>query len=203
MRNVLMIKAGLLTTLSCIVIFHLSAEAQTTFRLNHYNTIYDGTHMPIVTLSTTHAFNEKVGFATYFYVNGTKGSSWGEGLAGISWRPVEGLTLMFLGGIQTNEDVLYRFSPIFFYRKNNFSAFGAFEYGGERHRWDIMWFYHVQAFKFGAELIRFYEMYAAGPRVELTFLKKQPLTVFYSGLWDWDAEKYASMFGIYTTFGGN
>lgn len=201
MRKILTKTATALT----LIVFFVSlpvAEAQTTFRLNHYNTIYDGTHMPIVTLSTTYAFNEKVGFATYFYVNGTKGSSWGEGLAGVSWRPVESLTLMFLGGIQTNEEVLYRFSPIFFFRKNNISAFGAFEWGGERHRWDVMWFYHVQSFKFGAELIRFYDMFAAGPRMEFTFLKKQPLTVFYSGLWDWDAQKYASMFGIYTTFGG-
>jgi hypothetical protein len=203
MRNALMFRAGLLASLLFIAIFHLPVKAQTTFRLNHYNTFYDGQHMPILTLSTTYAFNEKIGFATYFYVNGFKENSWGQGLAGISWRPLDGLTLMLLGGIQTNEDALYRFSPIFFFRNNNFSAFGAFEYGGERHRWDIMAFYLAGDFKFGAELIRFYQMFAAGPRVEFTFLKKQPLTVFYSGLWDWDAEKYASMFGIYTTFGGN
>jgi hypothetical protein len=44
-------------------------------------------------------------------------------------------------------------------------------------------------------------MYAAGPRVEFSFIKKQPVTIFYSALWDWKGSKLASMFGIYSTFG--
>jgi hypothetical protein len=44
-------------------------------------------------------------------------------------------------------------------------------------------------------------MYAAGPRMEFSFIKKQPITVFYSGLWGLADGKYTSMFGIYSLFG--
>ncbi len=183
---------------ACMVSLH----GQTIFRINHYNVYYDKSLMPVATLFTNHSFGEKVAFSAYFYINGSKSNSWGEALAGPTWTPVEGLSLSFLAGIQTNEEALFRFSPVFNVRRNKLMAFGAFEYGGERHRWDVMAFYLADPFKFGAELIRYYDMYAAGPRLEFTFFEKQPLTVFYSGLWDWGNKKYASMFGINTGFGG-
>ena len=177
------------------------APGQTIFKINQYNITYDGTFMPVFTLFANQQLNEKIGFASYFYVNGTKNSSWGEGLAGPMWTPVRPLTLGFLGGFQSNEEKLWRVSPIILYNSRKISGFGAFEYGGKRHRWDLMCFYSAPPFRYGAELIRFYKMFAAGPRVEFSFLKTQPITIFYSGLWNWKDEKYASMFGIFTTFG--
>lgn len=185
----------LLIGLSC-----LTVQGQTVFKVNEYNILYNGDYMPVFTLYSNYSFNPKLGFAAYFYVNGYKKNSWGEGLAGPVWTPVKGVSLAFLAGFQSNEKSLWRVSPIFFIAKNKFSAFGGFEYGGERHRWDVMSFYTLNKFRLGGELIRFYKMYAAGPRIEFSFLKKQPVTIFYSGLWDWGNEKYASMFGIYTTF---
>ncbi|MGV8095478.1 MAG: hypothetical protein AB2L24_26795 [Mangrovibacterium sp.] len=179
------------------------AQGQTVFKINQYNIIYNGDFMPVATLYTNYSFNSKIGFTSYFYINGYNKNSWGEGLAGPNWTPAKGVSLAFLAGFQSNEKSLLRVSPVFFVAKNRFSAFGAFEYGGERHRWDLMAFHSLDQFKIGGELIRFYQMYAAGPRVEYSFLKKQPLTIFYSGLWDWKGEKYASMFGIYTSFGSN
>jgi hypothetical protein len=179
------------------------AQGQTVFKINQYNIIYNGDFMPVATLYTNYSFNSKIGFTSYFYINGYNKNSWGEGLAGPNWTPAKGVSLAFLAGFQSNEESLLRVSPVFFVAKNRFSAFGAFEYGGERHRWDLMAFHSLDQFKIGGELIRFYQMYAAGPRVEYSFLKKQPLTIFYSGLWDWKGEKYASMFGIYTSFGPN
>lgn len=176
-------------------------QGQTVFKVNQYNIIHGGDFMPVATLFGNHSINEKIGLISYFYINGTEGSSWGEGLAGPSWTPAKGVSLAFLAGFQSNEKSLARVSPMFFVAGNRFSAFGAFEYGGKRHRWDTMVFYLKDSFKFGGELIRFYQMYAAGPRVEYSFLKKQPVTIFYAGLWDWKGEKYASMFGIYTSFG--
>jgi len=176
-------------------------DGQTIFKINQYNVIYDGDIMPVGTLYTNYAFNSKIGFSSYFYINGYKKNSWGEGLAGPNWTPAKGVSLAFLAGFQSNEKSLLRVSPVFFVARNRFSAFGAFEYGGKRHRWDIMAFHSMDQFKLGGELIRFYQMYAAGPRAEFSFLKKQPVTIFYSGLWDWKGEKYASMFGIYTSFG--
>jgi len=181
---------------------HTSLQGQTFFKFNQYNVLYDGTFMPVVTLFTNYSFTDKLAFSSYFYVNGTKGSSWGEGLAGPAWTPAPGVTLLFLAGIQSNEAQLLRFSPVFNINRNRFSAFGAFEFGGERHRWDVMCFYAVPPFRVGGELIRFYQMYAAGPRIEFSFIRKHPLTVFYSGLWDWKHEKFASMFGLYSNFGG-
>ena len=178
-----------------------NAGAQAVFRVNQYNVIYDGNLMPVFTLSGNYPLSQAISFTSYFYINGAEGSSWGEGLAGPTWTPAKGIALSFLAGIQTNEESLFRFGPVFNIAKGRFSAFGGFEYGGKRHRWDTMLFYHSGQFKFGGELIRYYKMFAAGPRVEFTFFKKQPLTVFYSGLWDWQGEKYASMFGIYTSFG--
>lgn len=188
-----------------IVIFLFSAsalvlQAQTVFRLNQYNIIYNGSFMPVFTLYGGQSFSEHWGLSTYFYVNGTKGSSWGEGLAGPTYMPFKGLSISFLAGFQTNEDQLFRVSPIVSYSGKKFSGFASFEYGGARHRWDIMAFYLLKQFKAGGELIRFYKMYAAGPRVEFSFFKKQPLTIFYSGLWDWVNGKPVSMFGLYSSF---
>jgi hypothetical protein len=177
------------------------AGAQTFFKVNQYNVILDGSWMPIFTLYSSYAFNEKLGFSSYFYVNGSENGSWGEGLAGPTWTPAKGVTLAFLAGIQSNEESMLRVSPVFIVSKEKFSAFSSIEYGGKRHRWDLMAFYVARPFKVGGELIRYFKMFAAGPRVEYSFLKKQPLTVFYSGLWDWEGERYASMFGMYTTFG--
>ncbi len=181
-------------------LFCIPGKCQTIFKINEYNILYNGDYMPVFTLFSNYSFNEKIGIAAYFYVNGYKKNSWGEGLAGPVWTPAKGVSLAFLAGFQSNEKSLLRVSPVFIISKGKFSAFGGFEYGGQRHRWDTMGFYSTGPFKLGGELIRFYKMYAAGPRIEFSFLKKQPVTVFYSGLWDWGNEKYASMFGIYTTF---
>lgn len=185
-----------------IALFFLSvaASGQTVFKINQYNILYGSTFMPVFTLYSGHSFNDQWGFSAYFYVNGTKGSSWGEGLAGPSWKPAKGLTLSLLAGFQTNEDQLFRFSPLIIYNNRQFSSFASFEVGGKRHRWDVMAFWLKDSWKVGAELIRFYQLYAAGPRVEFSFLKNQPLTVFLSGLWDWKNSKPAWMFGLYTSF---
>jgi hypothetical protein len=179
----------------------ITSKSQTIFKLNQYNIVYDGKFMPIFTHYSGQSFSKNWGISAYFYVNATQGSSWGEGLVGPTYTPVKGLSFSFLAGFQTNEEQIFRISPIINYSGKKASGFAAFEYGGERHRWDIMAFYHVNKFKFGAEMIRFYQMYAAGPRVEYSFFKKQPFTVFYSGMWDWVNGKPVSMFGIYSTFG--
>ncbi len=181
--------------------FHLGASGQAIFKINQYNIIYTGDLMPVITLFTNYSFNKKLSITGYFYVNGYEKNSWGEGLAGLTYTPVTGISVGFLGGFQSNEQVLWRVSPIVILNKNRFSFFGAFEFGGQRYRWDAMGFYSIKWFKFGAEFIRYYQMYAAGPRIEFSFLKKQPITLFYSGLWDWTYGRYASMFGIYSTFG--
>ena len=69
-------------------------------------------------------------------------------------------------------------------------------------RWDAIALYKVGNFKVGAELIRYFKMYATGPRVEVSFIKKQPVSLFYSGMWDFVYGNPASMVGIHTTFGG-
>jgi hypothetical protein len=179
----------------------LAGQAQTVFRINQYNIVYRGDLMPVVTLFTNYQFNQKLSFTTYFYVNAYPKNSWGEGLFGLTYTPARWLSLGFLGGFQSNETELWRISPIILLNYKKLSFFGAFEFGGKRYRWDAMCFYNVKSFKFGGEFIRYYQMYAAGPRVEFSFLKKQPITIFYSGLWDWSYGNFASMFGIYTTFG--
>lgn len=189
------------SVLSVLVVLPQKTGAQAVFRVNQYNVLYDGSIMPVFTLSGNYPLSSALSFTSYFYINGAKGSSWGEGLAGPTWTPARGVALSFLAGIQTNEESLFRVSPVFNLAKGRFSSFGGFEYGGKRHRWDTMLFYHAGQFKLGGEFIRYYQMFAAGPRFEFTFLKKQPLTVYYSGLWDWQGEKYASMFGIYSSFG--
>lgn len=175
-------------------------QGQTIFKLNEYNIIDDGRVIPVMTLFSAQTFSEKWGMSAYFYLNGAKGSSWGEGLAGPTWMPVKGLSLGFLAGFQSNEDQLWRVSPIINYSSQKFSGFAAFEYGGKRHRWDVMAFYLIRNFKFGGEFIRFYEMYAAGPRIEFSFCKKQPITVFYSQLWDMTHDRPSAMIGIYASF---
>jgi len=157
--------------------------------------------MPVITLFTNYQFNKKLSVTSYFYVNAYSKNSWGEGLFGVTYTPVQGVSVGFLGGLQSNETEIWRISPIIMLNKKQFSFFGSFEFGGKRYRWDAMGFYSVQAFKFGAEFIRYYQMYAAGPRVEFSFIKKQPITIFYSGLWDWTYGRYASMFGIFSTYG--
>ncbi|MEI7500470.1 MAG: hypothetical protein WCK84_08455 [Bacteroidota bacterium] len=178
-----------------------SAGGQTIFKINQYNIYSNKELMPIITLFTNHQFSEKVSVTSYFYINAYPKNSWGEGLAGITYTPVKGISLGFLCGFQSNETEIWRVSPIIMLSKNRFSFFGAFEFGGKRYRWDAMAFYSVKAFKFGAEFIRYYQMYATGPRIEFTFLKKQPITIFYTGLWDCTNSRFDSMFGIYSTFG--
>ncbi|MCK9421732.1 MAG: hypothetical protein M0Q38_03970 [Bacteroidales bacterium] len=184
-----------------VLILQTSVKGQAIFKINQYNIIYSGDLMPVITLFTNYPFNKKLSITSYFYVNAYTKNSWGEGLAGLTFTPVKGISLGFLGGFQSNETELWRVSPIILLSKNRFSFFGAFEFGGKRYRWDAMGFYNWKAFYLGAEFIRYYQMYAAGPRIEFSFLKKQPITIFYSGLWDWTYGKYASMFGIYSSFG--
>ena len=178
-----------------------SAGGQSIFKINQYNTYYNNALMPVITLFSNYQFNKKLGITSYFYVNAYSKNSWGEGLAGVTYTPVTGVSIGFLAGLQSNETEIWRVSPIIMLGKNQFSFFGAFEFGGKRYRWDAMGFYSVKAFKFGAEFIRYYRMFAAGPRIEFSFIRKQPITVFYSGLWDWTYGRYASMFGIFSTFG--
>ncbi len=178
------------------------AGAQATFKINQYDVFYNKDFMQFGTLFTNYPLGQHISIACYFYENALpKAGSWGQGLAGPVWTPVQGISVGLLAGFQTNEDRIFRFSPIALVNRGRFSFFGALEFGGLRYRWDCMGFYQVGSFRLGAELIRYYKMYAAGPRVEFTFLKAQPITVFYSALWDWGGEKYASMFGIYSTFG--
>lgn len=122
-------------------------------------------------------------------------------MAGLSYSPAKWITLGFLGGFQSNENQLWRISPIILLNYRRWSFFGGFEFGGKRYRWDAMGFYRAGPFRLGAEFIRYYQMYAAGPRTEFTFWKKQPISLFYSFLWDWTSGYPAHMFGIYTTFG--
>ena len=184
------------------------AGAQTMFKVNQYNIYYDKTFMPVLTLFTNHRISSKFSATSYCYVNATANNpvtgqarSWGEVLAGGLYTPVPGVSIGVIAGFQSNEPQIFRVSPLILVSKNRFSFFGAFEFGGDRVRWDCMGFYQVKFLKLGGELIRYYKMYAAGPRAELTFFKKQPVTVFYSALWDWKGSKLASMFGIYTSFG--
>jgi hypothetical protein len=178
-------------------------SGQTIFKINQYNIYYNRSLMPVATLFTNHQISPRLSVTSYFYINAVAGTGWGEGLAGVTWTPVPGISVGLLGGLQSNEPQPFRFSPIVLLNKNRFSFFGAFEFGGARYRWDCMGFYAAGPFRLGGELIRYYGMYAAGPRAEFTFLKRQPVTLFYSALWDWQGSKLASMFGIYSAFGGN
>ena len=179
----------------------LPLNGQTVFKINQYNIYFNKTFTPIATLFTNYQISNKLSVTSYFYINAVQKTGWGEGLAGVTYTPFPGISLGLLGGLQSNEAQTFRFSPIILINKNRFSFFGAFEFGGERYRWDCMGFYLAKSFKFGGELIRFYQMYAAGPRMEFSFIKKQPITVFYSGLWGLADGKYTSMFGIYSLFG--
>ncbi|MCX6280521.1 MAG: hypothetical protein NTU51_00990 [Bacteroidetes bacterium] len=184
--------------------FYLSSSGvsgQTLFKINQYDVLYNGNLMPIITLYTNYQINEHIGITNYFYVTAYPQNSWGEGLVGVSYTIVKGITIGFLAGYQSNETELWRISPIIGLYKKPFSFFGAFEFGGKRYRWDAMGFYELHSWKFGGEFIRYYQMYAAGPRVEFSFLKNNILTVFHSSLWDWVYGKYAAMFGIYASFG--
>lgn len=174
---------------------------QTLFKINQYNIIDKGNLFPILTLYTNHQFNEHLAATAYFYINAYAKGSWGEGLGGITYTPVKGVSVGFLAGFQTNETEWWRISPLLILGNDHWSFFGAFEFGGKRYRWDAMGFYLWKNFKFGAELIRYYQMYASGPRVEVSFFKKQPVTLFYTALFDLKDGHYSSMFGIYTSFG--
>ncbi len=193
-------KKILVILIPCLFIIS-SVGGQPIFKINQYNTYYNNDLMPVVTLFTNHQFSDKLSVTGYFYINAYPKNSWGEGLAGVSYSPVKGVVIGFLGGFQTNETELWRISPIIMVNKNHFSLSGAFEFGGKRYRWDAMAFYTLKSFKFGGEFIRYYQMYAAGPRIEFTFLKKQPVTIFFTGLWDWTYGRYAPMFGIFSIFG--
>ena len=183
-----------------LVLIPAISESQNFFKINQYNIVYKGDLMPVITFLGNYQFNQHISFTSYFYVTAYPKNSWGEGLVGVSYTPVKGITIGFIGGFQSNETEIWRVSPIIFLAKKQFSFMGAFEFGGKRYRWDAMGFYSVKAWKFGAEFIRYYQMYAAGPRIEFSFIKKMPLTIFYSGLWDWSYGNYASMFGIYASF---
>lgn len=187
----------------CLLITGLVAptNGQTQFKINQYNVYYNKALMPVITLFTNHKITETISATSYFYINAMPETGWGEGLAGLTWTPVRGVSVGLLGGLQSNEAQVFRLSPIVLLNRDRFSFFGAFEFGGDRYRWDAMGFYSVGPLKIGAELIRYYKMYAAGPRAEITFWKAQPITVFYSALWDWAGSELASMFGIYTAFG--
>jgi hypothetical protein len=198
----------LLLSLMIAATFLPTAFTQTMFKVNQYNIYYDKTFMPVLTLFTNHQVSSRFSAASYCYVNATSdhpvtgnARSWGEVLAGGLYTPVPGISVGVLAGFQSNEAQVFRISPIIMVSKNRFTFFGAFEFGGERIRWDCMGFYNLKSLKLGGELIRYYKMYAAGPRAELSFFKKQPVTIFYSALWDWKGSKLASMFGIYTSFG--
>ena len=182
-------------------LLNLSVSGQTLFKINQYNVLYKGDLMPIITLFANHQIINRLGISGYFYVNAYPKSSWGEGLIGVNYTVIDGLTLGFLAGFQSNEARIWRISPLVMMNFGKFSFFGAFEFWGKRYRWDAMAFYSVSSVKFGGEFIRYYQMYAAGPRIEFSFLKKQPITIFYSFLWDWSYGYPAHMFGIYTSFG--
>jgi hypothetical protein len=185
----------------CLLIAQM-AGAQAIFKINQYNVLYNKDLMLFFTMFGNYPVSRNFSVAGYFYVSALpKAGSWGEGLAGPMWTPVPGISVGVLGGFQTNEEQLFRFSPLVLVNRGHFSLFSALEFGGKRYRWDCMGFYQFGPLKLGAELIRYFQMYAAGPRAEFTFFKVQPITVFYSALWDWGGKKLASMFGVYSTFG--
>ena len=186
----------------CLLLVQM-AGAQAIFKINQYNVWYKNDLMLFFTMFGNYPLNKNLSVAGYFYINALpKPGSWGEGLAGPMWTPVPGVSVGVLGGFQTNEEQVFRYSPLILVNRGRFSLFSSLEFGGKRYRWDCMAFYRFGPLKLGGELIRYFQMYAAGPRAELTFLKAQPITVFYSALWDWKGQNLASMFGIYSTFGG-
>ncbi len=191
-------------TLAVVTLFWIwfAPAGQTVFKINQYNVAYRGDVMPVFTMFTNARISKTLSITGYFYINAYPKGSWGEGLAGLSYTPASWVTIGFLGGFQTNEPRIWRISPILLLNYKKWSFFGGFEFGGARYRWDAMGFYQIGAFRLGGEFIRYYKMYAAGPRAEFTFCKKQPVTLFYSFLWDWTYGHPAHMFGIYTTFGG-
>jgi hypothetical protein len=194
-------KKALRFLLLTLLLTPLVLTGQTLFKINQYNIIDKGNLFPILTLYTNHQFNDHLAATAYFYINGYEKGSWGEGLGGVTYTPVKGVSVGFLVGFQTNETELWRISPLLILGNEHWSFFGAFEFGGRRYRWDAMGFYLWKKFKFGAELIRYYQMYAAGPRIEVSFFKNPPVTLFYTALFDLKDGHYSSMFGIYTSFG--
>lgn len=188
----------LLCTFVCLLF--LNSHSQAVFKVNQYNVIYKGATMPVMTLFTNYDFGNRWSFTNYFYVNCQEKTGWGEGLIGPTYSITKWLNLSLLGGMQSNHKNLFRAGPVITANKYNLSLFSALEFSGDRYRWDIMAFYVWPKIKLGGELIRSYKMYAAGPRFEFTFCKKQPFTAFYSALWDYTYGNYASMFGIYTGF---
>jgi len=193
--KVLFITIGIITLLISNLI------AQTSFRINHYYTIYDGAYSPVLSISAQNQLSSRWAFSSYYYVNASRKNSWGQGLLGATYTPVKGLGLGFLAGFQSNETEMWRISPVVTANYDWFSFFGAFEFGGKRQRWDVIALCKTGPFKIGAEMIKYYKMYATGPRVEFSFLKKQPVSLFYTALWDVTNDKYTSMVGLHSTFG--
>lgn len=192
-------KASLLLPFILLTICTLSA--QTTFRLNHYYTVYNSIYTPVMSLSTQQSFSPRWALTSYFYVNASAKSSWGQGLVGPTYYPVKGLGLGFLGGFQSNEKEIWRISPVVTANYAWFNFFGAFEFGGARQRWDVIALCKTGPFRIGAEMIKYFKMYATGPRVELVLFKKQPVHLFYTAMWDVTNDKYTSMFGLHSSFG--
>lgn len=180
---------------------HFGASGQIMFKVNQYDILYKGDLSPILTLYSNYKFNNKFGIMSYFYVNGSSASGWGQGMVGPTYTPVTGVTLAFIAGYQSNGDAWWRVSPVIMLANKKWSFFGSFEYGGTRVRWDCMGFYYFRSFKFGAELIRYYKLYAAGPRIEFSFLKRKTLTIWNAELWEWTNGNFMHVFGLYATFG--
>lgn len=185
--------------LLCFVCFFVQGKTQM-FKINQYNIFYDKEFYPIGTLFTNFQFNEKLGFTNYFYVNAHRETGWGEALFGLTYSPVKILKIGLIGGFQTNEHEIWRVAPIIFFGKGPITFSGVFEFGGERYRWDAMMFYNLKHFRFGWEGIRYYKMYAIGPRLEIQFTQNPSLNIFYSALFDVTYGKFASMVGIYAVF---
>ncbi len=187
--------------LAVITLIVSNLHAQTTFKLNHYYTIYNQVYTPVMSLSAQQSLNSRWALTSYFYVNASSKSSWGQGLVGPTFYPVKGLGIGFLGGFQSNEKEIWRISPLVTANYDWFNLFGAFEFGGERQRWDVIALCKTGPFRVGAEMIKYFKMYATGPRVELVLFKKQPVHFFYSAMWDVTNDKYTGMFGLHSTFG--
>ena len=99
------------------------AGGQSIFKINQYNTYYNNALMPVITLFSNYQFNKKLGITSYFYVNAYSKNSWGEGLAGVTYTPVTGVSVGFLAGLQSNETEIWRVSPIIMLGKKQPWAF--------------------------------------------------------------------------------
>ena len=115
----------ILTMLAAVLLTIQMAGAQAIFKINQYNIIYNKVFMPVGTLFTNYPFGRHISIASYFYVNAwPRAGSWGEGLAGPVWTPVMGISVGLLAGFQSNEDHIFRFSPIALVNRDRFSFLG-------------------------------------------------------------------------------